>query len=80
MSNGKHRVETLPQAAAWIAQHGGEIDVKWEHQESLNKKMESTLDRIEIRISSLNTRIAWGTGAAVALGGVLTLAFRAAWP
>jgi hypothetical protein len=74
LTNGKHRVETLPQVSAWIAQHGGEVDEKWRHQEALNEKMDSTIQNLFDRIDTLTTRIGWITGVAFGLGGIIAVA------
>ena len=63
--------------AAWIAQHGGEIDEKWRQQEARNVKIDDTFEKIFNRIDTLTTRIAWATGAAVMLGAVIAMAFEA---
>ena len=80
MSNGKHRVTTLQEACNWISGHGSEIDVKWEKQDQLNETVAETFKEISIRLDRLANRIAWATGAAVMLGGVLTLIFRTLFP
>ena len=77
LANGKHHVTTLAEACTWIAHHGGQIDVKWEKQDALNLVTAQNFDRIFDRIDKLTTRIAWAAGAAVMLGGVITLAAQA---
>ena len=76
-SGGRHQVRTIDEAITWIANHGGEIDEKWRHQDLLNKQHAETTEKIFDRIDALTTRIAWMTGAAVALGAVLSLAAQA---
>lgn len=80
LSNGKHRPKTLDEVRAWIAQHGGEADIRRQQQDTLNEKTADTLDEINDKLSALTTRIAWATGAAIMLGGVITLVFRAVYP
>ncbi len=63
----------------WIAQHGGETDEKWKHQDLLNSQINKKFDKIFDRIDALTTRIAWMAGAAMMLGAVISLAAQAIW-
>jgi len=79
LSNSKHRVTTIGEATVWIAQHGGETDEKWKHQDLLNSQINKKFDKIFDRIDALTTRIAWMAGAAMMLGAVISLAAQAIW-
>lgn len=79
MANSKHRVQTLEDCTRWIAQHGGEIDERWRHQDLLNEHVDRDFEKIFERIDTLATRLAWATGAAAMLGAVITLAVQVIW-
>ena len=76
MSNGKHRVSTPDESYRWIAQHGGEIDEKWKHQDELNTEIKLVLGQLMAKVDILLRRIAWATGVAAGLGGVITVVYQ----
>lgn len=62
------KVEKIEDILAWIQDHDGRIDAWWEAQHRTNERMESRLDGLSRRMTAVEKKIMWITGAAAAIG------------
>ena len=65
------RVQSLEDVIVWVIDHDSRIDVWWEQQHVWNARMEQKMDRISLRLTALEKRVMWLSGAAAAIGALI---------
>ena len=65
------RIETLEDVKIWIADHNGRIDAFWAHQHAWNEGVKKQLVSGERRLTALEKKVMYFSGAAAALGSVV---------
>ena len=75
--------KTMEDVILWIASFQSANDERWKYQESFNQRLQTRvhddLKEIESRLSSLERKIMWLTGAAAAAGGLLGHIISRGW-
>lgn len=65
------KIESIEDAARYIYSHEAKIDAWWEEQHKLNVLGRVRFEALEHRVSSVEKRVIWASGAAAGAGAVL---------
>lgn len=63
--------EDISELHKWVAAHDARSKELWRSQQSLNRRMEVTMERLELRTTSIEKKIIWFCGAAAGIGAVI---------
>lgn len=66
-----NRIESIEDIKIWIADHDGRIDAWWVQQHSWNKSMEGNTRSCETRLTALEKKVMYFSGASAAFGSVI---------
>lgn len=60
-----------PETVRWQAEHDGRINAWWEAQRAWNMKVDTKLHTLSVKLTALEKKIIFVSGAAAAIGSVL---------
>lgn len=65
------RIESIEDIKIWIADHDGRIDAWWEQQHGWNRVMEADSRNRDTRLTALEKKVMYFSGASAAFGSVI---------
>jgi len=65
------KIETVDDIRLWITDHDARIDVWWHDQHEWNKSTEYKMHSLVERLTAVEKRVMWLSGAAAAVGSII---------
>ena len=65
------QLQTLEDVIRWAIEHGTREEVLWENQGDWNERTTTKLASVDRRLTALEKRVIWFTGAAAGVGAMI---------